>query len=133
MFLHSGINHLLMNMAVLYGFGSMFERFFGSKKFALIYLVLGVATSLLSFVFVWFSTKYGSAVNVVGASGAICVLFGIYAGLDKKNAMGMLIAVLAMSFLPILVGLNIAWYAHIIGFGLGYLYIKIRQKNGFLF
>ena len=50
MFMHANLTHLLMNIAVLYQFGSLLERRYGSEKFAVIYCIGGVLTSLLSFI-----------------------------------------------------------------------------------
>ena len=35
---------------------------------------------------------------------------------------GLILAILVMSFVPMLAGINIGWYAHLFGFGIGYLY-----------
>ncbi|MDO5046835.1 rhomboid family intramembrane serine protease [Campylobacter sp.] len=127
MFMHGNLTHLLMNMAVLFQFGSILERELGTLKFSLVYLLGGVATSLLSFVYIYFAYEFnGTFINLVGASGAISVLLGIMAFIDKSSAKGLLIAILLMSFVPMMMGVNVAWYAHIIGFGVGYLIMKAR-------
>ncbi|WP_170020180.1 rhomboid family intramembrane serine protease [Campylobacter sp. RM16190] len=127
MFMHGNLTHLLMNMAVLFQFGSILERELGALKFSLVYLLGGITTSLLSFVYIYFVYEFnGNFINLVGASGAISVLLGIMAFLDRSSAKGLLIAILLMSFVPLMMGVNIAWYAHIIGFGVGYLIMKAR-------
>ena len=63
---------------------------------------------------------------MIGASGVISMLLGMLTFLDKQNAKGLVIAILLMSFIPILMGVNIAWYAHIIGFGVGYISLRFR-------
>lgn len=80
MFLHGSLMHLLMNMAVLYQFGTILERYLGSFKFMLLYIGGGIVTSLLSLSYLAFAN-----VNLVGASGAICVLLGFMANLDRYN------------------------------------------------
>jgi membrane associated rhomboid family serine protease len=60
-------------------------------------------------------------VNLVGASGAISVLIGFLALKDIVNRKGLIIWILLISFAPLLLGLPIAWYAHIIGFLLGWI------------
>lgn len=72
MMLHASLFHLLMNMYVLYYIGGFMERILGPVKFTIMYLVSGIAASLLV-VFV----GNVSAVTV-GASGSI---FGIMGGL----------------------------------------------------
>lgn len=127
MFMHANLAHLLMNMAVLYQFGGLIERSFGVKKFMLIYFLGGIATSLLSFIYIYLDFKLNSTIiNLVGASGAISVLMGVVAFFDKNSTKGLLIAILIISFAPMLMGVNVAWYAHIIGFGLGYFVAKMR-------
>ena len=130
MFMHGGIFHIAMNMAVLWQFGSIFERSFGGKKFLIMYFIIGILTSLLCLIFVYFNAKNGIFANIVGASGAICGLLGVLAYFDKKNAKGIFVAILLMSFAPLLVGLNIAWYAHIIGFLVGYGYGFLKRRYG---
>lgn len=79
MFLHADIMHLVFNMLALYIFGRDIERFFGKKKFLLIYFVSGLVGSAASFVLV-----EGMS---VGASGAIFGLMGANLYLYKLNPM----------------------------------------------
>ena len=127
MFMHANLAHLLMNMAVLYQFGSLLERYYGSEKFAVIYCIGGILTSLLSFVYIYVMFKTnGTFINLVGASGAISLLLGVLAFLDASSRKGLIIAILLMSFAPVAMGVNVAWYAHIIGFALGYFGVKFK-------
>jgi len=127
MFMHANLAHLLMNMAVLYQFGSLLERYYGSEKFAVVYCVGGVLTSLLSFIYIYVTFKTnGTFINLVGASGAISLLLGVLAFLDASSRKGLIIAILLMSFAPVAMGVNVAWYAHIIGFALGYFGVKFK-------
>lgn len=57
--------HLIFNMYLLYVVGQQIERLFGHVRFALIYLLGGLAGSILSTVF------GGADVYSVGASGAV--------------------------------------------------------------
>lgn len=79
MFLHVGFFHLLMNLFGLVIFGSMVERTFGSRNFAVIYLAAGVMGNVVSFV---------AGPNVgVGASGAVFGIigaFGMYLLLNRR-------------------------------------------------
>lgn len=65
----------------------------------------------------------------MGASGAICVLMGFYAFLDKTSTKGLVVAILLMSFLPLFMGINVAWYGHIFGFISGYTLAFLRRKR----
>ncbi|MEA3353602.1 MAG: rhomboid family intramembrane serine protease [Campylobacterota bacterium] len=118
MFVHSGVFHILMNMFVLYQFGSMIEEVIGVKRYLFIYFIGGILTSALSLFYMNITDNW---VNLVGASGAICVLLGWFALKDTYQRKGIIIWVLLISFAPLLLGFPIAWYAHIIGFVLGWL------------
>jgi len=125
MFFHADINHLFMNMAMLFIFGNMVEKEIGKLKFIFIYLGGGILTSLLSSVIL--VTIFHNH-NLIGASGAISVLLGFYAFFDRYRGKGIFIALLLYSFAPLLLGINIAWYAHIIGFFIGFIYAFSHKK-----
>lgn len=125
MFLHAGWTHLILNMLTLLQFGLLLERFLGHLRFLLLYLVGGLLASCLSLIYVYYKAVYAHELtNTVGASGAICVLFGFYACVDKNALKGLVVALLIISFVPMLMGINIAWYAHIFGFLCGFLCAK---------
>lgn len=122
MFTHGGIGHLGMNMFVLYQFGNLIEGYKGTKRFLTLYLLGGLLTSLVSFAFIYF---IGFNHNLVGASGAICVLMGYVALVDKSQRKGIITWVLIISVAPLLIGLPIAWYSHFIGLALGFIIGKV--------
>ena len=124
MFAHGGIAHLGMNMFVLWQFGNLIERGRGKKEIVLLYLISGIATSLLSFAYIFY---LDNSVNIVGASGAICALLGYVAYYDKAQRSGIITWVLLISVAPLLIGLPIAWYAHFIGLAIGFIYALIRR------
>ena len=66
--IHIDLLHLLCNAYALFVIGSMVERYYGRKKFAIIYLVSAITGSLLS---ICMSDGFS-----IGASGAIFGLFG---------------------------------------------------------
>jgi membrane associated rhomboid family serine protease len=68
-FLHAGIFHFLSNIIVQLSFGWMMEQKYGTIRFAIIYILSGVGSIVMSAIFV---PQYVT----VGASGA---LFGILA------------------------------------------------------
>ena len=125
MFAHGGIAHLGMNMFVLWQFGNLIERFRGAKELVALYLISGLLTSILSFSYIFY---LDTQVNLVGASGAICALLGYVAYYDKAQRSGIITWVLLISVAPLIIGLPIAWYAHFIGFGVGFLYAIIRKR-----
>jgi len=67
-FLHASIAHLLCNCYSLYIIGMQLESFIGRAKFLTVYLLSGLAGSMLS---IYFSNGFS-----VGASGAIFGLLG---------------------------------------------------------
>lgn len=129
MFLHGSFTHLAMNMIVLYQFGCILERFLGVAKFGFIYLLGGILTNALSLIYIFIKLNLGENINTIGASGAICVLLGVLAFFDKFSRKGLFIALIIMSFAPVLMGINVAWYAHLCGFGVGFLMSKILYKR----
>ncbi|MEA3383359.1 MAG: rhomboid family intramembrane serine protease [Campylobacterota bacterium] len=118
MFVHGGIAHILMNMFVLYQFGNMIEEAIGFKKYLFLYIFGGLLTSIGTLAYMYFT---GDWANVVGASGAISVLLGRFALKDRYQRNGIIVWILLISFAPLLLGLPIAWYSHLIGFALGWL------------
>ncbi|PNU19864.1 hypothetical protein C2E25_10560 [Geothermobacter hydrogeniphilus] len=73
MFLHAGWMHLLGNMLFLWIFGDNVEHRLGPVRFLLAYLATGVAATLF---FAFFEP--GSQVPMIGASGAISGVLGLY-------------------------------------------------------
>ena len=117
-----------MNMFDLYMLGNLIEYAKGAKTLHLLYFVGGILTSLLSFAFMYYA---GFNHNLVGASGAISVLLGFIALIDTYQRKGIIIWILLISFAPLAVGMPVAWYAHLIGFGIGWimgLFMKISKK-----
>lgn len=76
MFLHADVFHLLMNMFVLWMFGSEVENHLGSRRLAIFYLLSGLGASLLHTIF---TVIDGSVSPAVGASGAISGVMIAYA------------------------------------------------------
>lgn len=73
MFLHGGWFHLLGNMWFLWVFGNNVEDSMGHGRFVGFYLLCGVAAAAVQV-----ATDPGSAVPMVGASGAISGVMGAY-------------------------------------------------------
>ena len=66
-FLHGGFPHLLYNLFALALFGSILEKYIGSKKFLFVFFVTGIFANLISI------NYYGAS---LGASGAIFGIIG---------------------------------------------------------
>jgi len=73
LFLHGGWLHLLGNMLFLFVFGRSIEDRFGHLRFLFIYLLAGLAGSLLHILL-----NPASRVPTIGASGAIAGILGAY-------------------------------------------------------
>ena len=95
MFLHIGILHLLCNMYSLYIMGKEVENVFGKVKYLIIYLLSGIAGSILSLAF-------NHNTICAGASGAIFGLLGalLYFGYYYRTYLG---ATLTRSIIPVIV------------------------------
>ncbi|UDL04718.1 rhomboid family intramembrane serine protease [Marinobacter sp. CA1] len=72
-FLHGGWGHLIGNMVFLFLLGFTVEKALGVGRYLLSYLVCGVLSGLVYTVF-----SLGSTVPLVGASGSISGLMGMY-------------------------------------------------------
>lgn len=95
MFLHIGILHLLCNMYSLYIIGKEVENVFGKVKYLIIYLLSGIAGSILSLAF-------NHNTICAGASGAIFGLLGalLYFGYYYRTYLGV---TLTRSIIPVIV------------------------------
>lgn len=116
MFAHGSLSHLAMNCCALLAFAYRIEPALGSLRFALLYIIGGILTSALSLSYLLFNPY----VNLVGASGAICVLLGFMAYFIKHMRKGLFVGLIIMSFAPLMLGVSVAWYAHLFGFGVGF-------------
>ena len=141
MFLHGGWMHLGGNMLYLWIFGDNLERVMGAAKYAVFYIVCGIAAGLAHILFAG-----GSAVPSVGASGAISGVLGGYLLMFPQNRVKVLtrggvasvpaIVVLGLWIVIQLVsqlgsiaetsqGGGIAYMAHIGGFVAGMALVKL--------
>jgi len=108
MFMHdpNGISHILFNMFALWMFGSTLEKYLGSKRFLLFYLICGVGASIFIELSVPFSANqfsksaealsnnmsasnliiaYKQQYRALGASGAIMGIMAAYAYLFPNS------------------------------------------------
>lgn len=115
-FLHASPGHIFGNMALLFFAGMFVEAMLGPTRFLVVYVVCGLAASLLS---AW---GHPDVVGV-GASGAIAGIVGIivvfYFSGRRTGIRGAWVAQTvginaALSLAP-----NVDWLAHLGGFGAG--------------
>src|SRR5262249_6803467 len=139
-FLHGGYLHIILNMWTLWIFGPALEDRLGPVRFAILYLLTGIAASVTHAVFNWSSTM-----PVLGASGAIA---GIIAAYALRFPYAWVRVLVLMVFIPLFfsipammfagiwfftqllqstielfapfAGSGIAWWAHIGGFVSGW-------------
>jgi len=142
MFLHGGIFHLLFNMLYLWIFGNNVEDFLGPVRFIFFYLLSGLGASFTHVIF-----NFNSQYPMIGASGAIAGILGAYLLLYPRARVLTLIflfffirivpipaaVVLGLWFLlqvlNIGVGGGVAWFAHIGGFLVGIVLVKIITQK----
>jgi membrane associated rhomboid family serine protease len=151
MFLHGGWFHVIGNMLYLYIFGDNIEDILGHGRYLVFYLACGTASFLVQILL-----QANSMVPNVGASGAIAGVLGAYILLFPNARVVTLVPVLifftvveipAYIFLGIwfliqfasgaltlgrtqaLSG-GVAWWAHIGGFLVGMLLLKLMGPRG---
>jgi membrane associated rhomboid family serine protease len=138
LFMHGSWLHLIGNMLFLWIFGNNIEDRLGRIRFVFFYLLCGVSASLAHVLF-----NPHSLVPVIGASGAISGVMGAYLALFPTARVRTLVFVFILvttidipagvflviwflfQFLSAGGGSGIAWLAHVGGFILGFLLIKI--------
>lgn len=74
MFLHSGIDHILNNMLILFFLGAMIEKEVGHIRYTLFYFLSGIGGNLLS---LFVRAAGNDASSSLGASGAVFGLDGV--------------------------------------------------------
>ena len=110
MFLHdkNGLTHIIFNMFTLWMFGNILERFLGSKRFLIFYLICGIGAGLVIQLSIPFSAAqfakspealangmsidelifaYKQQYSAIGASGAIMGVMAAYAYLFPNTEM----------------------------------------------
>jgi len=143
-FLHGGPGHIFWNMFILFFFGPMFERFWGSRKFLTFYLVCGATGGIFYPLLThigWLKVGYlvGASGSILGMLAAAAILFPnmiVYVFGIFPLRMSVLAVILAvMSILSVLrpdVVANAGGEAaHLGGMVAGALYVlteKFRQR-----
>jgi membrane associated rhomboid family serine protease len=142
MFLHGSFWHILGNMWSLYIFGDNVEDHLGPIRYALFYLLCGIASGLSHLILNLYSN-----LPTIGASGAIAGVMGAYFILHPRSKILTLIPIFFIPYflnIPafIFLGLwfllqfinaagsqetagGVAWWAHIGGFLFGMLFLKL--------
>lgn len=146
--LHAGLGHLLVNMFMLWMFGSQEEMDWGSQRFLEFYLFCVVGAALVT-IGVAYTGLPGLTPRTltIGASGGIyglLIAFGMLYGertvfffpfpisIKAKYLVGILIFLVVLAtFQPSQGG--VANFAHLGGLFFGFLYIKLVPRRGLTF
>ncbi len=88
-FLHIGLMHLVFNSIALLTFGRLAEIIFGHTRFLAIYLVSGVAGTVLSYLLSR-GVSAGASGAIFGLGGALAVFFAVNRGAGPAGLRGQL-------------------------------------------
>ncbi|MFN2384632.1 MAG: rhomboid family intramembrane serine protease [Gemmatimonadota bacterium] len=136
LFLHGGLLHLVLNMLVLWMFGTEIERLWGSRAFLGYYFICGLGAAALSFLLTYQATIIGASGAVLGVLLAFGVLFP-----DRTILVWFVIpirakylvaglAVLELLYVLSARGGPMANAAHLGGMATGFLYLMWRGDAG---
>tara|TARA_B100000131_G_scaffold314841_1_gene352316 strand:- start:2246 stop:3073 length:828 start_codon:yes stop_codon:yes gene_type:complete len=131
MFFHGGVWHVLINMFVLWMFGSELERVWGRDRFLKFFFITGVGSGLITMLF-----SLQSMTPVVGASGSVYGVLLAY-GLTYPNRRVYLYGIIPIKSIWFVFGIGlmaflssfnniseISHLTHISGMLIGYLLLK---------
>ena len=100
-FFHGGIWHVLINMFVLWMFGSELERLWGKSHFLRFYFYTGIGSGLITLLF-----NYQSITPIVGASGSVYGVLLAY-GLTYPNRKVYLYGLIPIKSLWFVIGIGL--------------------------
>ena len=131
LFFHGGIWHVLINMFVLWMFGSELERLWGKEHFLKFYFVTGVGAGLVTMIF-----GLNSMTPIVGASGEVYGVLLAY-GLTYPNRTVYLYGIVPIKSLWFVIGIGVIAFmssfddvsqishlTHLSGMVIGYFMLK---------
>ncbi|NBG86949.1 rhomboid family intramembrane serine protease [Isachenkonia alkalipeptolytica] len=96
MFIHGGLMHIFFNMYILYIFGNLAEKVYGSYKFLTIYVSTGIIAGITTLI-------VNPETISVGASGAIFGLIGLLFGTGfRKDTPSLLKSITGTTLLPMI-------------------------------
>lgn len=135
MFMHGSFGHIFFNMLALWMFGMELENTWGSRRFAVYYLLCGVGAGLTNLVV---APLIGQTAPTVGASGAV---FGVLLAFgmmfpDRPIYLYFLLPIKAKYFIAAYIGLElfygvtgtsdgVAHFAHLGGAAVGFVYMLV--------
>jgi len=101
MFFHGDIWHVLINMFVLWMFGTELERVWGKRNFLNFYFITGIGSGLITMFF-----GLQSVIPIVGASGAIYGVLLAY-GLNFPNRIVYLYGIIPIKSLWFVIAIGV--------------------------
>jgi membrane associated rhomboid family serine protease len=136
MFVHGDFLHILFNMFFLWMIGGFVEGRLGAKRFLWLFFLSGVAGAVVQgFVFPDHTT-IGASAGVMGIAAACAVLHP-----DMKVLVFFIFPMKMKHFVPLLAfvdimaasrgGQGVAYFAHLAGLGVGYLFIRFEPRATF--
>jgi len=133
MFLHVGFWHLILNMFIIWMFGSQLEAVWGGERFLRYYIICGLGGALFSFIFAFNALVIGASGAGYGILLAYAVLFPynqIYVwGIFPVRARTLVIVLAAIEFLSGISGADgIAHFGHLGGMAAGLLYMRTDHR-----
>jgi membrane associated rhomboid family serine protease/TPR repeat protein len=144
LFIHEGVLHVLGNMLFFHCFSRAIESLMGSVRYAVFYLLCGVAATLVHSFF-----NPGDFTPLIGASGAVAGVLGAHALLlpwtrinissrgllDPKSLPAWTFMAYWLAF-QFVIGLDsrsdVAWLAHLGGVGAGLMLAPLFSRPGIL-
>ncbi len=149
MFLHGGVAHLVFNMWTLWIFGPAVEDRLGGPRYAMFYMLAGIAAS-----YAHAALNANSIIPALGASGAISGVIGCYVRMFPFARLVMMVPIMFFPFffeIPAIVfavfwlfsqivpGIaslmvpqdsgGVAWWAHIGGFAAGWMLTPLLRRS----
>ena len=135
LFFHGNIWHILINMFVLWMFGSELENAWGRKNFIKYYFITGIGAGIVTCLF-----NLQSNIPVVGASGAVYGILLAY-GLSFPNRTVYLYGLIPIKSIWFVIAIGILAFfssfqqmtqishlTHISGMAIGYVFLKRRWR-----
>ena len=135
LFFHGNIWHILINMFVLWMFGSELENAWGRKNYLKYYFMTGIGAGIVTCLF-----NLQSNIPVVGASGAVYGILLAY-GLSFPNRTVYLYGLIPIKSIWFVIAIGILAFfssfqqmtqishlTHISGMAIGYIFLKRRWR-----
>jgi len=136
MFIHGGVFHVLINMFVLWMFGSEMESIWGKKEFLKYYFLTGIGSGLI-----WLLFNIPQPYSVlIGASGAVYGILLAYGMMFPNRTVYLYFLVpIKVKWFVIFLGViafissfnsysNISHITHLSGMMIGYIYIRYYRR-----